>query len=104
MAVATEYKYIQINDQQVPIIAGSTMKVVELVEAKLAYHWTPEEIHEQHPYLSMSQIYSALAYYWDHQMEMDLEVERRFHYAERLRQETGETPLVKRLRAQGLIK
>ncbi len=103
MAVATEYKYIQINDQQIPVIAGSTMKVIELVEAKLAYSWTPEEIHEQHPYLSLSQIYSALAYYWDHQVEIDLEIERRFQYAEQLRQAAGETPLVRKLRAQGLI-
>ena len=45
------------------MIAGTTMKVVELVVEKNAYGWIPEELHFQHPYLSLGQIYSALAYY-----------------------------------------
>jgi uncharacterized protein (DUF433 family) len=61
------------------------MKIVELVTAQKAYGWSPEEIHFQHPYLSMSQIYSALAYYWDRQSEIDADIQRRFDYAENLR-------------------
>jgi hypothetical protein len=34
---ATDYKYIELNEQQIPYIAGTTMKVVELVEAQHAY-------------------------------------------------------------------
>lgn len=80
------------------------MKVVELIEAQQAYDWSPEEIHSQHPYLTMSQIHSALAYYWDHKKELDADIERRDQYAERLQKEAGESPLSKQLRAQGLIK
>jgi uncharacterized protein (DUF433 family) len=98
----TEYKHIQINEHNVPIIAGTTMKVIELIEAQQAYGWSPEEIHFQHPYLIMSQIYSALAYYWDHQEELDADMERREQYAERLQTEAGESPLSKKLRAQGI--
>ena len=101
--IATEYKYIELDEQQVPYIAGTTMKVVELVEAQRAYGWSPEEIHLQHRYLSMGQIHSALAYYWDHQQILDADLERRFQYAETLRQAAGESPLAKKLRAQGLI-
>jgi uncharacterized protein (DUF433 family) len=42
------------------------MKVIELVREQDAYGWSPEELHFQHPYLSLGQIHSALAYYWDH--------------------------------------
>jgi hypothetical protein len=52
----------------------------------------------------MSQIHSALAYYWDHKAELDSDIERRESYAERLRAEAGEPPLVARLRQQGLLK
>jgi hypothetical protein len=52
----------------------------------------------------MSQIYSALAYYWEHKEEIDADMQRRFVYAERLRLEAGESPLAQRLRAEGLIK
>jgi uncharacterized protein (DUF433 family) len=99
----TEYKYIELDEQKIPYIAGTTMKVVELVEAQHAYGWSPEEVHIQHRYLSMGQIHSALAYYWDHQQELDADLERRFQYAETLRREAGETALAKKLRAQGLI-
>ena len=99
----TEYKYVELDEHNVPLIAGTTMKVVELVEAHLAYDWSPEEIQHQHPYLTRSQIYSALAYYWDYKEELDADMERRFQYAEKLRLETGESPLAKKLRAKGLI-
>jgi uncharacterized protein (DUF433 family) len=100
---ATEYKYIELDEQQVPYIAGTTMKVVELVEAQHAYGWSPEEIHMQHRYLSMGQIHSALAYYWDHQQELDADLERRFQHAEKLRREAGESVLAKKMRDQGLL-
>jgi uncharacterized protein (DUF433 family) len=99
----TEYKYIELDEQRIPYIAGTTMKVVELVEAQHAYGWSPEEIHMQHRYLSMGQIHSALAYYWDHQQELNADLERRFQYAEALRREAGESALAKKLRTQGLI-
>ncbi|MBP0020134.1 MAG: DUF433 domain-containing protein [Cyanobacteria bacterium SBLK] len=55
-ATKTDYKYIEINEAGTPRIAGNTMKVVEIIEAKNAYGWSPEEIHLNHRYLTMSQI------------------------------------------------
>jgi hypothetical protein len=51
----------------------------------------------------MSQIYSALAYYWEHKEEIDADVQRRFEYAEKLRLEAGISPLAERLRREGVI-
>ncbi|MEH1805811.1 DUF433 domain-containing protein [Nostoc sp.] len=102
--ITTEYKHILVNENNVPFIKGTSMKVVELITSIHAYGWSPEELHFQYPHLSMSQIYSALAYYWEHKEEIDADMQRRFEYAERLRLETGESPLAKRLRAEGLIK
>ncbi|XZN99726.1 MAG: DUF433 domain-containing protein [Microcoleus sp.] len=101
---ATEYKYVELDEKNVPIIAGTTMKVIELVQAHIAYGWSPAELHLNHRYLTMSQIHSAFAYYWDHKQELDADMQRRFEYAEKLRLEAGESPLSKKLRAQGLIK
>ena len=44
---------------------------------KTAYGWSPEELPFQHPYLSLGQIHSALAYYWDHQDALDQDIARR---------------------------
>jgi hypothetical protein len=79
------------------------MKVVELVTSIHAYGWSPEELHFQYPHLSMSQIYSALAYYWEHKQEIDADIQRRFEYAEKLRLEARISPFVKRLRREGII-
>lgn len=101
--LATLYRHITFNDQNVPIIEGTTMKVIELVVERIAYGWSPEELHFQHPYLSLGQIHSALAYYWDHQAEMDAAIEEQLRRVDAMRQAAPELPLITRLKAQGLI-
>ena len=100
--VETRYEHIVLDERQVPTIAGTRIKVIEVVLDKIAYGWSPEEIHLQHPHLSLGQIYSALAYYWDHKEELDAVMERDFLYVEQLRKVTGPTPFQRRLREQNL--
>lgn len=57
-SVTTGYEHITIGKDNVPIITGTTMKVVELVIEKIAYGWSPEEFHFQHPQLALAQIHS----------------------------------------------
>lgn len=102
-AVMTSYEHIHLEEKGIPLIAGTTMKVVELVMAQKAYGWSPEELHFQHPYLTMSQIHSALAYYWDHKEALDTDIERRRQFAEKSRRESGASPLTTRLRTQGWV-
>ena len=102
-SVETRYEHIVIDEKGVPIITGTTMKVVELVSEKIAYGWSPEELHFQHPYLTLGQIYSALAYYWDHMEEINQDIERRSRYAEQMRELEGSSPLVAKLKSQGLL-
>jgi uncharacterized protein (DUF433 family) len=101
--VETRYEHIVLRDDKVPMIAGTTTKVIEIVVERLAYGWSPEEIHFQHPYLSLGQIHSAFAYYWDHQEELDRDIERRWQASEQLRKAAGPSPLVARLKSKGLI-
>jgi uncharacterized protein (DUF433 family) len=97
------YEHIQLDADGAPFIAGTTMKVIEVVMAQMAHGWSPEELHFQHPYLTLGQIYSALAYYWDHKTELDADIERRWQWAEQARQQAGPSPLAAKLRAQGLL-
>jgi uncharacterized protein (DUF433 family) len=101
--VLTMYEHIVIGDDGVPFIDNTTMKVVELVLAQKAHGWSPEEIHFQHPYLSLGQIHSALAYYWDHQDEIEQDIERRLDKVEEIRKRTPRSSLVERLKAEGRI-
>ena len=101
--VETRYEHVILNEANVPIIAGTKMKVVELVLERMAYGWSPEELHFQHPYLTLGQIHSALAYYWDHQKELDQDIEGRLEFVDRVQGAIEPSPLVARLRAKGLI-
>jgi uncharacterized protein (DUF433 family) len=97
----TRYEHITLNEDRVPSIAGTTMKVVELVVEQQAYGWSPEELYFQHPYLTLGQIHSALAYYWDHREELDRDIQRRLERVEELRRTAQPSPLVERLRTRG---
>jgi len=99
----TKYEHVILDEKDVPIIAGTNMKIIEIVLEKTAHGWSPEELHFQHPYLTLGQIYSALAYYWDHQDELDQDIERRLAFANQIQQTTEQTPLITRLKSKGLI-
>jgi uncharacterized protein (DUF433 family) len=103
MLLKTTYEHIVLDENDVPYLADTNTKVIEIVLDKLAYGWSVEEMHLNHPHLSLGQIHSALAYYWDHQEELDADIARRLAYAEDVRKRTQPTPLVEKLRAQGLI-
>lgn len=102
MSIAeTGYQHVVLNDAGVPHIAGTTMKVIELVLDQTAYGWSAEELRFQHPYLSLGQIHSALAYYWDHKEALDADIARRQELVAELRRTTPVSPLVARLKSQG---
>lgn len=101
--VETRYEHVVLDEAQRPIIAGTTMKVSELVLGKIAYGWSPEELHFQYPFLTLGQIHSALAYYWDHQDEMDQAMEQRLKEVDQLRASATPTRLQARLKANGLL-
>ena len=99
----TDHKYIELDDNGIALIADSTMKVSELITSHLAYGWSPEELHFQYPHLSLSRVYSALAYYWDYQPAIDREIEQRLERVETLRRNAPTSPIAQKLRAAGAI-
>ena len=99
---ATRYEHIVLDEQGVPLIGDTPIKVVELVTAQMAYGWSPDELHFQFPHLTLGQIHSALAYYWDHRDELDRDIARRLAFADESRRRSQPTPLHARLRERGL--
>src|SRR3954452_9073806 len=99
---ATNYAHIELRDG-VPYLEGTQTKVIEVALDRLAHHWDADEMHRQHPHLSLGQIYSALAYYYDHQKELDEDLAERIRRAEEIRVSLGESPRRLKLKALGLI-
>jgi uncharacterized protein (DUF433 family) len=57
-----------------PVIRGTRTPVRSIV----AYHrmgHTPEEIQVKLPHLTLAQIYDALSFYYDHQADIDADIE-----------------------------
>src|SRR5213078_2785200 len=96
-AMKSTVSQIEIDDQGVAWITGANTKVIEVVLDKLAYDWSPEEIHRQHPHLSLGQIYSALAYYYDHQEEMDAVIAEQDKKIDALAEQAKDSPGRRRL-------
>src|SRR5206468_11783025 len=95
---------IELDQRGVAWLVGTNTKVIEVVMDRLAHGWSPEEIHFQHPHLSLAQIHAAPAYYFDHQAQLDAEIAQGSEAVRRLREQGGESPLANRLRARGLIR
>ena len=102
-SAATSYEHVVLDENGVPVIAGANTKVIEIVLDTLAHGTSPDELHLQFPHLTLGQIHSALAYYWDHREELDADIERRLESVENVRRELNRLPLVDRLKRRGLL-
>jgi uncharacterized protein (DUF433 family) len=94
--------HVVLDDGGVAYVAGTTTKVVEVIADHRIWGWPPEKIHQEYPYLSLAQIHAAFAYYYDHQEEIDAEIDRRDQEMEQIRAAQPETPGRKKLRDLGL--
>ena len=99
----TTTAHIHLDERGVAWIDNTNVKVVEVVLDKLAYGWSPEDIHTQHPGLSLAQIHAALAYYYDHQQAIDAYIEQQRKWVEALAAQAGDSPVRQRLRALGKL-
>jgi uncharacterized protein (DUF433 family) len=73
---ATFATQIELDDRGIAWIAGTKVKVTEVVLDKIANGSSPEEIHFQHPNLSLAQIHGALTYYYENQDKVDEQIRR----------------------------
>ena len=99
----TPTAHIHLDERGVAWIDETNVKVIEVALDKLAHGWSPEEIHFQHPDLSLAQIHAALSYFYDHQQAFDAAIEEQLREVEALRAQAGELPLRQRLRALGKL-
>ena len=92
MPVAEITSHIRRTPDGVAWIDDTRVKVVEVIADWLAHGSSPEEIHFQYPHLSLAQIHSALAYYYDHRVALDTELACRADYVEAIRAKSAGQP------------
>src|SRR5438477_1682808 len=95
---AVTISHIVLDERGRPWIEGTNTKVIEVILDKIAYGWSPEEMHLQHPHLPLAKIHAALAYYYYHQPEFDAQIAQQTQRITAMRAAGGDSALVNRLR------
>lgn len=80
-----------------PRVDGTRISVNLIVREVVHLRWSPEEVLVAHPHLTMAQIHSALAYYWDHREEVEASIKERAVLVEDLRTKFPSKLSLKRL-------
>jgi uncharacterized protein (DUF433 family) len=66
MSTTFRYPHLTIAEDGSVRIGKSRFKVLHLAGEHYHYGWTAEELLRQHPDLRPEEVYSALAYFYDH--------------------------------------
>jgi uncharacterized protein (DUF433 family) len=88
---------IELDDRGIAWIAGTKVKVTEVVLDKIAYGSSPEEIHFQHPNLSLAQIHGALTYYYENQDKVDDQIRRGLEESDKLASQVSDPEFRRKL-------
>ena len=97
------YPHIEETSKGVAYISGTQTKVTEIALDRIAHHWDADEIKRQHPHLSLGQIHAALTYYFDHQKNLDEQIEEQVRFAEQSKAAAGESPIRAKLKTLGRL-
>jgi len=92
-------RYIVLDERGIPWLKGANTKVIEVVLDHLAHGWSVEEIHFQHPHLSLVHIHTAFVYYYEHQAELDQFITEQVARIEALQKTAPPFALKERLRS-----
>jgi uncharacterized protein (DUF433 family) len=73
----TLHRYIQ-TDPAIcdgkPIISGTRIRVAQIAIEYDRLGWTPDQIVEAHPHLTLAQVHDALSYYYENRDALDADI------------------------------
>lgn len=99
MSIDTTYPHIEKPaDQPARLRRMPRIRVAQIVMDYLAHGWSVDEMCQQHPYLAPAEAHAAMAYYYDHQAEIEAEIEAERIEYEAITAAAGIPPVVARLR------
>src|SRR2546426_8649450 len=75
------YPHITMPPRGVPCIDGTRHRVIDIVADHVAHGYSAAQIVEQYPDLTLAQVYAALAYYYDHEDELNATLMARYAQA-----------------------
>lgn len=73
--------------EQIPLIKGTRIKVLDIGIEFDYLGMSPDEIVHAHPRLTLAQVHTALAYFYEHIAEMQQKIREDKEYVEKLKKE-----------------
>jgi hypothetical protein len=104
MALELQYPHIEkVEGEPARMQRTPRVRVAQIIIDYLAYRWSPDEMCRQHAYLTLAEAHAAMAYYFDHQVEIDSEILAELSEFDATHKGSQESPLRQILRRKGLL-
>jgi hypothetical protein len=104
MATATTYRHVvKENGQPAHLENHPRLRVSMIVTHYRAFGRSPDEICLHLPHVTPAEVYSAMAYYFDHQEEIDAELQSELDQLDEETRTQPPSPIWQKLKAKGLI-
>jgi uncharacterized protein (DUF433 family) len=101
MSIEIAYPHIATDGGPARLSRLPRVRVAQIAMDYLAHGWSAEEMCRQHPALTLGEIHSAMAYYFDHQEQVDAEIRAESAQNRQERPSAATSPFAARLRANG---
>ena len=69
-----------------PVISGTRIRVAQIAIEYDRLGWTPDQIVEAHPHLTLAQVHDALSYYYENRTILDADISAGQEFVASLRQ------------------
>jgi uncharacterized protein (DUF433 family) len=79
------------------------IRVAQIVMDYLAHGWSPDEMVRHYPHLTLAEAHAAMTYYYDHQDEVDAEIQAELTAVRAAQAAVSPTPFEVRLHAKGIL-
>src|SRR5438270_11907346 len=100
MSVAATYPHIEkIGGDPARLERLPRIRVAQIVIDYLNHGWSADEICLHYPHLKRAEVHAAMAYYFDHQPEIDAEIQAEQTLGDESRRSNPPTAVEVRLRA-----
>jgi uncharacterized protein (DUF433 family) len=79
------------------------IRVAQIVMDYLAHGWSPDEMVRHYPHLTLVETHAAMMYYYDHQDEIDAEIQAELVEIRAAQAGAAPTPFMLRMQAKGIL-
>lgn len=79
------------------------IRVAQIVMDYLAHGWSPDEMCRHHLHLTLAEAHAAMTYYYDHQSEIDAEIQAELTEVRAAQMSAEPTPFMLRMQAKGIL-